>query len=246
MPVFHVTNPQQSWYGESVGILILNAAYPCIPGNVGNATTFDFPVRYKQIRDASIDRLLNRRDQSLVEPFIAAARELESEGVKAITGACGFMALFQREVAAAVSVPVFLSSLLQIPFIHQICGPGRRIGIITADATALADDHFKAAGVSRDIPLTIAGMQEKDEFRQAVLEEKGSLDSTRMEKEVVAVAQELVAEYEDVGAILLECSDLPPFAHAVQAATGRPVFDFITMIRYVHSAFDQRPYGGSI
>jgi Asp/Glu/hydantoin racemase len=244
MPVYRVNNPRQSWYGECVGILILNAAYPCIPGNVGNATTFDFPVRYKQVREASIDRLLNQRDRSLVQPFITAARELEAEGVKAITGACGFMALFQREIAAAVSVPVFISSLLQIPFMHQISGPGRRIGIITANAAALTDDHFRAVGVSPEIPLAIAGMQAKDEFRQAVLEEKGTLDSTLMEQEVVSVARELVAQYADIGAILLECSDLPPFAHAVQAATGRPVFDFITMIRYVHTTLDQRPYGG--
>jgi len=246
MPVYRVSHPQQSWYGESVGILILNAAYPCIPGNVGNATTFGFPVRYKEIREASIDRLLNQRDRSLIEPFIAAARELEAEGVKAITGACGFMALFQREIAAAVSIPVFISSLLQIPFMHQMAGPGRRIGIITANAAALTDVHLKAVGVSPDIPLAIAGMQEKDEFRQAVLEEKGTLDSTLMEQEVVTVARELVAQYADIGAILLECSDLPPFAHAVQAATGRPVFDFITMIRYVHTALVQRPYGGSM
>ena len=246
MPVYRVSNPKQSWYGESVGILILNAAYPCIPGNVGNATTYDFPVRYKEIREASIDRLLNQRDPALAEPFIAAARELEAEGVKAITGACGFMALFQPEVAAAVSIPVFLSSLLQVPFIHRILGPNRKIGIITADASVLTDEHFKKVGVTKEIPTVIAGMQVKDEFCQAVLEEKGTLDSELMEKEVVDVARELVSRDPSVGAILLECSDLPPFAHAVQAATGRPVFDFITMIRYVHSAFSRRPYQGSM
>lgn len=245
MPVYRV-NTQQSWYGESVGILILNAAYPCIPGNVGNATTFDFPVRYKVVKEASIDRLLNQRDRSLIKPFIAAARELEADGVKAITGACGFMALFQREIAASVSIPVLMSSLMQIPFMHRISGPGRRIGVITADETALTDAHFSAAGVSADIPLAVAGMQEKDEFRQAVLEEKGSLDSALMEQELVAVARDLVDRHPDIGSILLECSDLPPFAHAVQSAVGRPVFDFITMIRYVHTALNQRPYRGAM
>lgn len=244
MPLYRVTNPAQSWYGQSLGILILNAAYPCIPGNVGNAASFDFPVRYKVVREASIDRLLNQRDPALVQPFIDAARELAAEGVKAITGACGFMALFQREIAAAVDIPVFMSSLLQIPFMHHITAPGRRIGIITANADALTDDHFAAVGVSPDIPLAIAGMQHCDEFRQAILEEKGSLDSDRMAAEVVAVADGLVRRHPDTGAILLECSDLPPFAHAVQAATGLPVFDFITMIRHVHAALDQRPYHG--
>jgi Asp/Glu/hydantoin racemase len=246
MPVYRIKTSQQSWYGDSIGILILNAAYPCIPGNVGNATTFDFPVRYKVVKEASIDRLLNRRDRSLVQPFIKAARELESEGVNAITGACGFMALFQPEIAAAVSIPVFMSSLMQIPFMYRIAGPGRRIGVITADASALTDDHFSAAGVSPDIPLAVVGMQDKEEFRQAVLEEKGTLDSALMEQEVVAAAQDLVQRHADIGPVLLECSDLPPFAHAVQAAIGRPVFDFITMIRYVHTSLDQRPYRGAM
>lgn len=246
MPVYRVKTTQQSWYGDSIGILILNATYPCIPGNVGNATTFDFPVRYKVVKDASIDRLVNQRDRSLVQAFIAGARELESEGVNAITGACGFMALFQSEIAAAVSIPVFMSSLMQIPFMHRISGPHRRIGVITADAAALTGDHFSAAGVSPDIPLAVAGMQGMEEFRQAILEEKGTLDSALMEQEVVAVARDLVLRYADIGPILLECSDLPPFAHAVQAAVGRPVFDFITMIRYLHSTLDQRPYGGAM
>ncbi|BBO84636.1 aspartate/glutamate racemase family protein [Desulfosarcina ovata] len=246
MPLYRVDNPRQSWYGESIGILILDAAYPCIPGNVGNATTFDFPVRYQVVKDASIDRLLNRRDPSLIDAFIAAARQLEADGVKAITGACGFMALFQREIAAAVSIPVFVSSLLQIPFMHQIAGPGRRIGIITANADVLTDAHFAAVGVTPDIPMAVASMQGRDEFREAVLEEKGTLDSDRMQAEVLAEAVALVDRYPDIGAMLLECSDLPPFAHAVQAATGRPVFDFITMIRYVKSALDQRPYRGNM
>lgn len=245
MPLYRATT-QQSWYGESIGILILNAAYPCIPGSVGNATTFDFPVRYHVVKEASIDRLLNQRDRSLIKPFIAAARELEADGVKAITGACGFMALFQREIAASVSIPVFMSSLMQIPFMHRMSGTGKRIGVITADGTALTDAHCSAVGVSPDIPLAVAGMQEKDEFRRAVLEEKGTLDSALMEREVVAVARDLVDRHPDIGSILLECSDLPPFAHAVQSAVDRPVFDFITMIRYVHTAFNQLPYRGAM
>ncbi len=244
MHAYRVTNPRQSWYGESIGILILDAAYPCVPGNVGNATTFPFPVRYKEVTGASIDRLLNQRDATLVQPFIDAARALQNEGVKAITGACGFMALFQRQVAAAVDIPVFLSSLLQIPFIHRILKPAQTIGIISANADVLTPEHFKSVGVSADIPLAITGMQDQPEFRGAVLEEKGTLDSSAIEAEVVQVATRLFQEHPNLGAILLECSDLPPYAHAVQQAVGLPVFDFISMIRYVHTALVCRPYTG--
>ena len=96
MTVYTVTRKTQSWYGETVGILILDAAYPCVPGNVGNATTYAYPVRFQEVRGASIDRLLNQRDPALKEAFVEAAVELQNRGVKAITGACGFMAFFKK------------------------------------------------------------------------------------------------------------------------------------------------------
>ncbi len=244
MTVYTVTRKTQSWYGEQIGILILDAAYPCVPGNVGNATTYDYPVRFQEVQGASIDRLLNQRDPALKDAFVEAAIELSNRGVKAITGACGFMAYFQEEVAAAVDVPVFLSSLMQIPFMHALCGG--TVGVITANASRLTPRHFAACNVADTVPLAIAGMEGQTEFREAILEERGTLDSTAIEREVTEVARKLVEENPDVRSILLECSDLPPYAHAVQAATGRPVFDFITMINYVQQSTARRPYLGTM
>lgn len=244
MTVYRIKSKSRSWDGEPIGILILDAAYPCVPGNVGNATTFPFPVRYKEVRGASITRLLNERDPALLAPFIDGAKELEAEGVRAVTGACGFMALFQPQVAAAVHVPVFLSSMLQVPFIARILGPDRQVGIITANAACLTEEHFANVGISQEVSKIVYGMEEQEEFRTAVLEEKGTLDSELIEKEVVSVAERMVRECPKVGAILLECSDLPPYAAAVHEATGLPVFDFITMIRHVHSALVPTRYSG--
>jgi aspartate/glutamate racemase len=242
MAFFQVKNKKQSWYGESIGILILDAAYPCIPGNVGNASTFPFPVRYKVVKEASIERLIKKRDKTLVQPFIDAAIELQEEGVKAITGACGFMALFQREVSDAVDVPVFLSSLLQIPFIYQI--KKQKIGIITADSKSLTPEHFISVGVNEEIPLLIGGMEDQKEFREAILEEKGALDSDLIEREVVDVAKKLITKNPDIGALVLECSDLPPYAHAIQKEVNLPIFDFTTMIQYVHTALVRKEFQG--
>lgn len=240
--IYRARKPGQAWYGESIGILILDASYPCVPGNVGNASTFSFPVRYEKVQGASIDRLLNKQDPELATPFIQAARNLRDHGVKAITGACGFMAFFQQEVAAGIDIPVFLSSLLQIPFIHQITG--KKVGIITANASCLTPKHFQATGIPQSLPMVIAGMENQTEFREAVLEEKGSLDSSKIEQEVMQVAKKLVASNPDVGAILLECSDLPPYAKAIQQAVDLPVFDFFTMINYVHTAYVRLPFQG--
>ena len=244
MTVFHVRNKLQSWYGESIGILILDAAYPCVPGNVGNASTFNFPVRYKVVKNASIDRLLNQRDPSLLAPFIDAARELQDEGVKAVTGACGFMALFQRQVAEALDIPVFLSSLLQVPFIYHMLPRGRKIGVISADSSALTLEHFSSVGITPDIPLVFGGMENQVEFRDAVLLEKGTLDSSQIEREVIEIAEQMIRKDPAIAVMVLECSDLPPYAAAVQAAVQRPVFDFITMIQYVHSSLVRRPFQG--
>ncbi|MBO0663966.1 aspartate/glutamate racemase family protein [Jiella sp. MQZ9-1] len=242
MTVYSVKRPTQSWYGEAIGILILDASYPCVPGNVGNATTYAYPVRYQEVRGASIDRLLHKRDPGLCEAFIEAALELQRRGVKAITGACGFMAFFQEEVAAAVDVPVLLSSLMQIPFIHAMTG--QPVGIITANSDCLTPKHLSSCRIDLSIPTVVAGMQGQTEFREAILEEKGTLDSAAIEAEVVEVASRLVSDHPDLGSILLECSDLPPYASAVQAATQRPVFDFVTMIDYVHAAVRRRPFSG--
>lgn len=240
MTTYKIHSKTQSWYGQSIGILILDAAYPCVPGNVGNATTFDYPVMYQEVRGASIARLLTHRDPTLVQPFIDAAQELERRGVRAITGACGFMALFQAEVAAAVNIPVFLSSLLQVPFVHRITG--KRVGIITADARNLTDRHFAAAGIGVDIPWSLGDMRAMPEFCGAILEEKGTLDSDTIQEELLTVARGMRQENPDIGSFLLECSDLPPYAAALSRETGLPVFDFISMIDHVQRAVRPRQY----
>ena len=244
MMIYKSRLKSQSWAGETIGIMVLDCFYPFLPGNVANATTYDFPVRYAVVEGATAERLLYQADPTLIEPFIAAACKLQDEGVRAITGACGFMALFQKELAAAVDIPVFASSLLQVPFIHQITG--KRVGIVTADSTCLKPEHFSGTGISKDIPLAIGGMETKEAFMQGIIANIGELDDDGICKGAVEVAQALKAEHDDLGAILLECSDLPPYAHAIQAATDLPVFDFITMIKYVHTSLACTPYSGVI
>jgi hypothetical protein len=63
---------------------------------------------------------------------------------------------------------------------------------------------------------------------------------------VVNAALDMLEEADDIGAILLECSDMPPYAAAVQEATQLPVFDFITLIKWLHNATTQKPYSGWI
>ncbi len=234
----------QASYGEAIGILLLDTSFaPYIPGDVANATTYSFPVRFKKVNGLTVERMFNK-DITFLNRVIEASRELVEEGVKAITGDCGFMALFQREVAKQLEVPVFLSSLLQLSFLTRIIGEGKKIGIITANAKILDDTLLREVGLEDINSVYIKGMENKEYFRKAIIEEVGWLDAEKVKKEVVSVAEKMIIEDPKVKIILLECSCLPPYGAAVQEAVNLPVFDYITMINYVYSAVVKKKYEG--
>lgn len=118
-------------YGQQIGVLMLDTIFPRPAGDIGNALSYDFPVRYKTVRGAHATRIMgNNPDPKLIDPFIEAARELEAEGVRAITTSCGFLGPFQKDIAAAVNIPVFTSSLMQAPIIHAMLAPCKVIGVL--------------------------------------------------------------------------------------------------------------------
>ncbi|MDX2480782.1 MAG: aspartate/glutamate racemase family protein [Desulfuromusa sp.] len=236
-------NKNQTSYGEDIGILLLDTEVPFIQGDVANAKSYNYPVRYKRVEKLTAKAIF-AHDYGFVDAMIAAAQELEREGVKAITGDCGFMALFQQEVKAAVNIPVFLSSLTQLSFINQILRNDQKIGVVTANAVALTPSLFAAVGYAEPDNLVIQGLETTRYFCEAAIEEVGTLDSDRIREEVVHAALQLTQD-QSVGALLLECSLLPVYGRSVQQATGLPVFDFLTMIDFVHSALVKKSFPDS-
>jgi Asp/Glu/hydantoin racemase len=232
-------------YGFSIGILMNESTFPRIPGDLGNATTFDFPVRLKVVRGAWYDRVVVQGDQKLLEPFLLAAKELEAEGVKAITTNCGFLAMFQKQLAAAVNVPVFTSSLMLVPLVHRMLSPEQAVGIMTVNSAALTDRHFDGAGWSREeIPAVIAGLENEKIFTRVFAEDLQALNFDAMAKDMVTVAKRMVSEHPEVGAIVFECTNMAPYVHEVQEAVGLPIFDIQTLIRMVYGTLHQQPYVG--
>src|SRR6201987_4505027 len=135
-------------YGARVGILMLETRFPRIPGDMGNAETWPFPVLYKVVPGASPRRVVCDRAEGLLDEFLAAAGELVRLGADGVTTTCGFLSLFQREIAAHVGVPVATSSLMQIPLIERVLPPGRRVGILTVSAAHLTEEHMVAPGAA--------------------------------------------------------------------------------------------------
>lgn len=215
---------------------MLDTVFPRIPGDIGHAATFPFPVLYHRVRGASPARVVREADPALLDGFLEGARALEAEGVLAITTGCGFLSLFQRQLAAAVRVPVITSALMLVPMVARMLAPGRAVGILTVDSGSLTPRHLAEAGIGGDVPVVVAGLEGGRAFTRVLLENDLELDVEAARREHVEAARDLVERHPEVGAVVLECTNMPPYAAAIREATGRPVFDITTLIRLVHDA----------
>ena len=227
-------------YGASIGILMLDARFPRIPGDMGNALTWLFPVHYRVVRDASPDRVVRKGADGLLPAFVAAAEELVSDGVDGITTNCGFLSLFQAELADALPVPVATSSLMQLPLIETCLPKNKRCGILTISGSTLSPAHLDAANVPPDTPIgTTEGGRE---FTEAILGNALELDVDAARQDNIDAAKALQETNSDLGAILLECTNMVPYAADIRAATGLPVFSIETFVTWFQSSLVPRRY----
>jgi len=208
-------------YGANIGILMLEARFPRIPGDMGNALSWPFPVHYRVVRGASPDRVVRHRAEGLLDAFIAAGRELVADGADAVTTNCGFLSLYQAELSAALEVPVATSSLMQVPLIQATLPPGKRVGILTISGESMTPEHLAKAGVPADTP--VMGTEGGTELTRVILGDEPRLDIEAARRDMIEAARAFVAAHPDLGAILLECTNMVPYAADVRAATGLPV-----------------------
>lgn len=204
-----------------------------LKGNSTNPDSYNFPVRFCHVKGANIHTILERPDRGVLQEMIREAQIMVSEGARVITTSCGFNAIFQQQLADALDVPVFTSSLLQVPLVHAMLGQGKEIGVITAKKAALHRDHRKAVGISESVPVRILGLEECPEWGKIFTEPDEELNLDIIREEVVGVARIAVEKFPSIRAFVLECTDIPPFAQSIRKETGLPVFDFLTLVNIV-------------
>ena len=225
-------------YGAPVGILMLDAQFPRIPGDMGNASTWPFPVLYRIVEGASPDLVVRRGAEGMLEPFIEAARDLIRQGAEAITTNCGFLALFQKEMSQALGVPVATSSLMQVPMVQAMLPPERRVGLLTISAATMTEAHLTGAGCPPDIP--VVGTDEGEEFTRAILGNELKLDVEASRRDLIVAARRMVDQHPDVGAIVLECTNMPPYQADLARAIGLPVFSIVDYVCWLQSGLRPR------
>jgi Asp/Glu/hydantoin racemase len=228
-------------YGAPLGILMLEARFPRIPGDMGNATTWPFPVLYRVVRGASPEKVVLHGARGLLPDFIAAAKELVDLGAEALTTNCGFLSLFQQELAAAVGVPVATSSMMQVRWVQATLPPGKRVGIVTVSGATLTPQHLEAVGALRDTPF-VGTENGREFFRVLIKAEKDDMDVALARQDIVDAGRTLVARHPDIGAIVLECTNMPPYAAALREAVGLPVYDIYSMINWFHAGLRPRRF----
>ena len=230
--------------GYAIGILVIDIAYPLAPGNVANASTFPFPVLYKILEGVKPEKLL-AGDPEILEILLEGGRELIAQGARSIVGACGSFAYFQKAAARAFGVPTYLSIMTLVPLILQSLRPDQKLGIIAADARAITPKVLEQCDVVSRERLAFASAIETPEFSK-LLTAPEVFSSEVCEAEIAALAERFVADNPEVGAILLQCSDLPPYAASIQKVTGLPVYDMSLLIEWLQSTLVRRPYLGFI
>ena len=232
----------KSIYGAPLGILMLEARFPRIPGDMGNAGTWPFPVLFRVVRGASPARVVLDGAKGLLDDFIAAGRDLVDLGAEAITTNCGFLAIYQRELAEALAVPVATSSLIQVPWVQATLPPGQRVGVLTVSGSSLTPAPMDGAGIPRDTPF-IGTEGGREFFRVLIRADATDMDVAAAEQDILDAGRALVARHPDIGAIVLECTNMPPYAAALREALGLPVFDIYSMINWFQLGLRPRRFG---
>ncbi len=221
-----------------LGILMLDNNFERYCGDIGNPQTWSIPVLYRKTLGATTHAITTLHDDTFLAPFLASAEALIADGADGIVTSCGFLALYQKALAARLPVPVATSALLQIALVNRILPNGKRVGVLTFDGTTLKPPHLEAVGAPPDVP--IVGLREGGHFRRALLGDASVDGYEYREEEAIDAARSLVGEHHGIGAIVLECTNLVPHTAAIHAAVNVPVYDVMTLCSWFHSGLQPR------
>jgi len=207
-----------------VGVLMLQTRFPRPVGDIGHPQSFadlGLAVRYKVLAGATPQRVVNRDDPGLLAAFISAAHDLVAEGATFITTSCGFLVRYQEQMSQALPVPVLSSSLL---LCRHLAAPA----ILTIDDQSLSPALLRSAGVPEHTP--VIGVPASSHFRQQILGDQPTLDQARAQAELVALVEPLRLRHPQLQSLVLECTNMPPYAAALAVASGLQVHHLLTGI----------------
>lgn len=202
---------------------MLDTQFPRYLGDVGCPLGWPVELMYQKVAGMFPKEIVRSAESlkrhQVLPAFVKAGLQLVDQGAKGLTTSCGFLVLLQRELQQALPVPVRTSSLLLIP---NLLTKHQAVGVLTMDKSALGNAHFLAAGVMpQDIPrLIVQGVDRKGEFATAIMGNRPQMNFEAAQKNVVSAALRLKQKAPDLKHVVLECTNMPPYAGAIEEATG--------------------------
>lgn len=239
-------------YGIGLGIMVLDEEYAAFPGDIRNMSGFNIPIQYEIVEGLDCELLIRGKDKTpALEPIIRAAKRLERMGCKAITSECGYFAYFQKEIREQVNIPVFMSSLMQVPMAQMIIGEKKSVGVLCAESQYLTQEHFARVGVTDTRNIIVAGARDTyscDSFETLWNHDRGRSHASysRNRNELISIVKDFVAKNPSIGALVLECTGMNPFARDIQREVGLPVFSWGTLLDYAYSVVNHKAYFGQM
>jgi aspartate/glutamate racemase len=254
---FDENNSDVTWWpgrnigGVTIGLVQMRANVPMMPGNMGNASTYDFPMLYREM--PNVDNIMDVMNPEMTKNFtdgvVEAAKWLELQGVSAIMGNCGFFGHYQQAVQERIDTPFFSSSLMMMPMIVTSLPRNKKVGVLTANGPLLASGQaMENCGLSRELQashVVVEGCEDDPEFAYAMSAE-GKFNASRFERDILEGIKRLLKKDKDIAVIMLECTEHPPHAVAVQKLAKMPVWDYTSLTNWVYSGCVRRPFVGHI
>lgn len=240
-------------YGMGLGIILLDMTFPGFPGDVRNPSAHGYPIQYEIAEGLDIENLvLHPEDPKNLESILRAAKKLERMGCKAVLAECGYFAWYQKDIAAAVDIPVFMSSLLQVPWAGQIIGPDKTVGLFMSMKKSFRDEYLERIGMPPGVKYVVGGAMDDGTCTQFTklwgFDEKrtgpAGADYKKAEREFIDAGIKFYTAHPGMGAMVLECTGFPPFARALQREIGIPVFSWGTLMDFAYSVTVHRDYYG--
>ncbi|ONH72808.1 hypothetical protein CAS74_000002 [Pichia kudriavzevii] len=211
------------------------------PGDVIVSETYTFPVIQEKVIGATLWKVVDSQSfsDSYVQLFVDACRVLQKKGCIGIITSCGFLAQIQERLAEQIEVPIATSSLLQVPYVLAIIGLRKKVGVITFDEARLSETHFNGVGINNEMlkRVIVTGCHPKGALHR-IITRGDPYNAEEVKQELLNLATELVQKNQDIGAIVLECTQMPPYSEAIQQATKLPVFDGVTMVKWFYSGLN--------
>lgn len=234
-PTNTVVRRGRRMYGVDIGVILMDSDAPRPIGDVGNARTFDFPIAYTTATGADARTVVERNAEGLLDTFVDSGRDLLDRGARALSTSCGFTAIHQEAMADQLDAIVATSSLLQTPIVLRMLAQHRHLGVITANASTLTDEHLRTVGISDADRkrLHLIGFENTEHLYQVLIANVGDLDTARATDEITGLATKALTENPEIGGFILECVNLPPYAPALRHHTGLPVWDITTLLTWI-------------